>query len=202
MSADSGYVIAAQLADISAAVRDGDWVHPDAGMAVNGVGRLGAAPDPVEVLSRAGIPGLVEQLAPMREAQQWFAGDPAAVADYVQRWRRVAELARQAGAGLDGTARKHTMEWRGPAAEGYRRHATGQHGGLAALAEAADCIVSIVESAGDMAGTARASIQAAVAGCVNDLIGRLPAYYAVLNADSGALADVLADSAAVIARWV
>nr|WP_042194764.1 hypothetical protein [Kibdelosporangium sp. MJ126-NF4]CEL21538.1 hypothetical protein [Kibdelosporangium sp. MJ126-NF4]CTQ95895.1 hypothetical protein [Kibdelosporangium sp. MJ126-NF4] len=202
MSTDSGYVIAAQLADIAVAVRSGDWVHPDAGMAANGVGRLGAAPDPIEVLSAAGIPGLVEQLAPMREAQQWFAGDPVAVADYVQRWRRVAELARQAGADLDGTARKHTMEWRGPAAEGYQRHATDQHGSLAALAEAAECIVSIVESAGSMAGTARASIQTAIAGCVNELIDRLPVYYAALNADSGALGDVLADSAAVIARWV
>lgn len=191
-----------QLHEINELVRRGDWAHPESVVVSDGTAALGAAPDPVDALSNTNIPGLLDQLRPLREAQRWFAGDPAAVTQYAENWRRVGELAWEASAQFEASVRKYTAEWAGDAGAQYREKAAAQQDDLNVVARAAELIVALVTAAGDMAGSARAHIQESVTHCVTDIIARLPDYYNVLNSGHpAALNHVLADVAAIVDGW-
>ena len=191
-----------ELHEINESVRRGDWVHPDSVVVPGGTTALGPAPDPVEALLDTGIPGLVDRLAPFREAQRWFAGDPGAVSAYAEKWLRVAALAQEASDQFGSTVRTHTAEWSGDAGDQYRQHAVTQQDDLDVLIKAAEAIAVLVTSAGDMAGSSRAHIQESVTTCVNDIIERLPDYYTVLNGGHpAALNFVLADVSAIVDAW-
>ncbi|KAA2258114.1 hypothetical protein F0L68_24370 [Solihabitans fulvus] len=198
----SGYEIAGQLAGVNSAVAGGDWVDPQLGVMDNGIAALGSVANPLDALDGLQVPGLPQMLQPMHEAMSWFAGDPSAVAQYVELWRQVAKLARDSCDQLHGTLTAHLGDWQGAAADNYRTQAQGQHGDLSGLAEAAECIATIVESAGKLAGSARAQIQQAAAGCVNDIVNRIPAWNANLVADpTGGMNAVMADASGIVANW-
>lgn len=191
-----------ELHEINESVRQGDWVHPDSVVLPGGTALLGPAPDPVDALADTGIPGLVEQLQPLREVQGWYAGDPAAVTGYLEPWLRVAQLAQQANELFDASVRRNTANWSGTAGDSYRELATVRKDDLDVLVEAADSIITLVTAAGDLAGSTRADIQESVTCCVNDIIDRLPDYYNVLNSGHpAALNYVLADVAAIVDAW-
>ncbi|KOX12588.1 hypothetical protein ADK67_47130 [Saccharothrix sp. NRRL B-16348] len=191
-----------ELRELKESVRRNDWAHPDSVVVPGGTSALGPAPDPVDALSNTDIPGLLDQLRPLREAQQWFAGDPASVTEYAEKWQRVADLAREAGTRFDTSVRRHTADWGGEAGVLYRENATTQQDDLDMVVEAAESIVALVTAAGDMAGSTRAQIQESVTHCVNDIITRLPDYYNVLNSGHpAALNHVLADVAAIVDAW-
>ncbi len=190
------------LHEVNESVRRGDWVHPDTVVVPGATAALGPAPDPIDALSNTNIPGLLDLLAPLRAAQRWFAGEPSAITEYAEKWVRVAELARAAGEQFGASVRTDTAEWAGDAGDRYREHAGAQQDDLDALAKAAESIVVLVTSAGDMAGSTRAHIQESVTSCVNDIIDRLPDYYLVLNSGHpAALNHVLADVAAIVEAW-
>jgi hypothetical protein len=189
------------LHELNESLRRCDWAYPDS-VVPGGLAALGPASDPVEALSTTNIPGLIERLAPLHEAQQWFAGDPAAVTEYAEKWCRVADLARQASDLYGSSLREHTPEWAGDAADLYRKKADTQQDDLEVLIRGAESIIALVTVAGDMAGSARAHIQESVTHCVNDIITRLPNYYTVLNSGHpAALNHVLADVAAIVDGW-
>ncbi|MFE2752220.1 WXG100 family type VII secretion target [Actinosynnema sp. NPDC059335] len=202
-SSGPGLGRADELHEINESVRRNDWAHPDSVVLPGGTAALGDAPDPVDALSNTGIPGLLDQLQPLRDAQRWFAGDPAAVTGYVEKWQRVAELAREAGDAFDASLRRHTAHWTGDAGARYREEATTiQQDYLDVVVRAAESIVALVTAAGDMTGSSRAEIQESVRLCVNDVINRLPDYYNVLNSGHpAALNHVLADVAAIVDSW-
>jgi hypothetical protein len=201
-SAPNGMRRADELHEINESVRRGDWAHPDSVVVPGGTTALGPAPDPVEALMDTNIPGLVQRLAPLREAQRWFAGDPGAVTDYTEKWLRVAALAQEAGEQFGSTVRTHTAEWSGAAGDQYRQQAATQQDDLDMLIKAAEAIVALVTSAGDMAGSSRAHIQESVTRCVTDRIDRLPDYNTVLNGGHpAALNYVLADVSAIVDAW-
>jgi hypothetical protein len=190
------------LHEINESVRRGDWAHPDSVIVPGGTAALGPAPDPVDALSNTNIPGLIDQLQPLRQAQQWFAGDPAAVTQYAENWRRVADIAREASTQFESSVQRNTADWAGDAGTRYREEAATQQDDLNVLIKAAESIVTLVTSAGDMAGSSRAHIQESVTHCVNDLVTRLPDYYNVLNSGHpAALNHVLADVAAIVDGW-
>jgi hypothetical protein len=167
------------LRELNQSMRRGDWAHPDS-VVPGSAAALGPAPDPVDALSNTNIPGLLDQLQPLREAQQWFAGDPTAVTQYAENWRRVAQLARDASTQFRSSVARHTAEWTGNAGDEYREKATTLQDELNLVVEAAESIDALVTAAGDMAGSSRAQIQESVTHCVNDIINRLPDYYNVL----------------------
>lgn len=190
------------LHEINESVRRGDWAHPDSVVVPGGAVALGPAPDPVEALSNTNIPGLLEQLQPLREAQQWFAGDPGAISQYAENWQRVADLAQEASTRFASSVATNTAAWAGDAGDTYREKATTQQDDLDMVVKAAEAIVALVTAAGDMAGSTRAHIQESVTHCVNDLVNRLPDYYNVLNSGHpAALNTVLADVAAIVDGW-
>jgi hypothetical protein len=190
------------LHELNESVRRGDWAHPDSVVVPGATAALGPAPDPIDALTGTNIPGLVERFEPFREAQRWFAGDPAAVTEYAEKWLRVAALAREAGEQFGSSVRTDTAGWTGDAGTRYREVAAAQQDDLDVLVKAAESIVVLVTSAGDMAGSSRAQIQESVTMCVNDVIDRLPDYYLVLNSGHpAALNHVLADVAAIVDGW-
>lgn len=190
------------LHEINESVRRGDWAHPESVVVPGGAAGLGPAPDPVDALSNTGIPGLLDQLQPLREAQRWFAGDPGAVAQYAENWQRVAELAQEASTLFESSVARNTASWAGDAGDTYREKATAQQDDLNMVVKAAESIVALVTAAGDMAGSTRLHIQESVTHCVTDLVNRLPDYYTVLNSGHpAALNTVLADVAAIVDGW-
>lgn len=190
------------LHEISESVRRGDWAHPDSVVVAGGVTALGPAPDPVDALSNTNIPGLLDQLQPLREAQRWFAGDPGTISQYAENWQRVADLAAEASSRFASSVATNTASWAGDAGDTYREKATVQQDDLDMVVKAAEAIVALVTAAGDMAGSTRAHIQESVTHCVNDLVNRLPDYYNVLNSGHpAALNTVLADVAAIVDGW-
>lgn len=190
------------LHEITESVRRGDWAHPDSVVVPGGAVALGPAPDPVAALANTGIPGLTEQLQPLREAQRWFAGDPGAVARYTENWQRVAQLAQEASSRFAASVARNTATWAGGAGDMYREKAAAQQDDLEMVVKAAEAIVALVTAAGDMAGSTRAHIQESVTHCVNDIVNRLPDYYNVLNSGHpAALNTVLADVAAIVDGW-
>jgi hypothetical protein len=190
------------LHEINESLRRGDWAHPESVVVPGGTAALGPAPDPVDALSDTGIPGLLDQLQPLRDAQRWFAGDPGAVTQYAENWQRVAQLAQEASSQFEASVARNTATWAGDAGDTYRQKATAQQDDLDMVVKAAESIVALVTAAGDMAGSTRLHIQESVTHCVNDIVNRLPDYYNVLNSGHpAALNTVLADVAAIVEGW-
>lgn len=159
-----------ELHEIKKRVRRGDWAQPDSVVPPGATALLGPVHDPVDALAQTKIPGLVDQLRPLCEAQRWYEGDPAAVTGYLDRWHRVAELARQANELFDASVRRDNADCTGATGDGHRELATFWKDDLDMLVEAAESMIALVTAAGDLATSSRADILESVTQCVNGIV--------------------------------
>src|SRR5262245_1691438 len=89
-TAVTGIGIAESAQGLAHGVSNGDWV--EAGLSAVGVGLevLSMVIDPLGTLASYGVSWLIEHVRPLKEALDWFAGDPPVIQSFSDTWGNVA----------------------------------------------------------------------------------------------------------------
>jgi RHS repeat-associated protein len=198
-TAVTGIGIAESAQGLANGISNGDWV--EAGLSAAGVGLevLSMVIDPLGTLASYGVSWLIEHVRPLKEALDWFAGDPPVIQSFSETWGNVAtevntvaqDYLREAGAGTAG--------WTGQAGDAYRGHAAEAADALAGAATLADGISVGVMIMGEVVAFVREFIR----DLVGELVGRLIAWALQVAATLGlATPAVVAQATAAITRVV
>ena len=166
----SGVWIAEDIQLIAQGVRNRSWVDASLGGAAAGLDALAFVSDPVSSLLQYGIAWLIEHVRPLTEALDWLAGDPAAIAAHSATWHNIAGSVRAEAAALADAVRTDVPDWHGPAAIAYRLWNREQRGALHTLADGADTMALITETAGVLVAGVRVLVRDAIAIAVSRLI--------------------------------
>src|SRR6186713_2866364 len=89
-TAVTGIGIAESAQGLAHGVSNGDWV--EAGLSAAGVGLevLSMVIDPLGTLASYGVSWLIEHVQPLKDALDWFAGDPPVIRSFSETWANVA----------------------------------------------------------------------------------------------------------------
>jgi RHS repeat-associated protein len=198
-TAVTGIGIAESAQGLAEGVSNGDWV--EAGLSAVGVGLevLSMVIDPLGTLASYGVSWLIEHVRPLKEALDWFAGDPPVIQSFSDTWGNVAtevnaiaaDFLQQSGAGTSG--------WTGAAADQYRGHSTEAADALAGAATLADGISVGVMIMGQVVSFVREFIR----DLVGELVGKLISWALEEAATLGlATPVVVAQATAAISKVV
>ncbi|GAA1774438.1 WXG100 family type VII secretion target [Luedemannella helvata] len=187
-------------------VRSNNWVDTSLGAIGATLDGLAFYSDPASTLLQYGLSWLMEQVAPLREALDWLAGDAAQIAAHAATWRRVAADLRTTSTTLGDHITVDVADWGGTAGPAYRAWSGEQRGALSALAQAAEAMAVITECAGFVVSAVRAMVRDAIAIVVSRCV-----VYAVEEVGTLGLATPLvieqvstlvAACSAKIAKWL
>jgi RHS repeat-associated protein len=169
MPSGTGIGLAESCADVAHGVSSGDWVEAGLGVLGAGLEVLSLVIDPLGTLASYGVSWLIEHVRPLKEALDWFAGDPPVIRSFAQTWANAgAEVAAVAG-DLASTAGSDTAGWTGAAGDAYRGHAGAAADALAGASALADGISASVMIMGEVVAFVRELIR----DLVGELVGRL-----------------------------
>ncbi|MDA3647243.1 hypothetical protein OU416_24515 [Saccharopolyspora indica] len=166
----TGIGIAESINDISSLNEGSSWV--ETGLAYGGAALevVGMAVDPIGTLLSYGLSWLIEHVEPLKEALDWFAGDPDGVKAYGETWANVSQAVGQAATQYNDAVKSDTAEWTGQAGDAYRKHAAEKGEALGAAAELANTISSVVTIMGEVVSFVREFVRDLVADCISRLI--------------------------------
>jgi RHS repeat-associated protein len=198
-TAVTGIGIAEAAQGLAQGVSDGDWV--EAGLSAAGVGLevLSMAIDPLGTLASYGVSWLIEHVRPLKEALDWFAGDPPVIQSFADTWGNVAAEVNSVAADFLQESRTGTSGWTGTAADAYRGHTAEAADALSGAAVLADGI-----SAGVMVmGQVVAFVREFIRDLVGELVGKLISWALEVAATLGlATPVVVAQATSAIAKVV
>ena len=168
-TAVTGIGVAESAQGLAEGVSSGDWV--EAGLSAVGVGLevLSMVIDPIGTLASYGVSWLIEHVRPLKEALDWFAGDPPVIQSFSDTWGNVAKEVDNVARDFLQEAGTGTSGWTGQAAETYRGHA----------AETADAVSGAATLAGGISvgvmvmGQVVSFVREFIRDLVGELVGRL-----------------------------
>ena len=126
-TAITGIGIAEAAQGLAHGVSNGDWV--EAGLSAAGVGLevLSMVIDPLGTLASYGVSWLIEHVRPLKEALDWFAGDPPVITSFSETWANVATEVNAVAQEFLNEVNAGTSGWSG---DGRRRLPAALRGGL------------------------------------------------------------------------
>ncbi|MFC7481164.1 WXG100 family type VII secretion target [Luedemannella flava] len=166
----TGIWLAEDIELLVAGVRSNNWVDISLGAIGTTLDGLAFVSDPASSLLQYGLSWMLEQVAPLRDALDWLAGDAAQIAAHAATWRNIAADVRASASTLSGHVRVDVAGWGGTAGPAYRTWSGEQSGALSALARAADAMAVITEAAGFVVSAVRAMVRDAIAVVVSRMI--------------------------------
>lgn len=168
-TAVTGIGIAESAQGLAHGISNGDWV--EAGLSAAGVGLevLSMVIDPIGTLASYGVSWLIEHVRPLKEALDWFAGDPPVIQSFSQTWGNVAKEVNALAADLANQTQAGTSGWTGTAADAYRGNATEAADAISGAGTLADGISAGVMIMGEVVAFVREFIR----DMVGELVGRL-----------------------------
>jgi hypothetical protein len=166
----SGIGIAESVNDVSSLNEGSSWV--ESGLAYGGLAMEGIslAVDPIGTLLSYGLSWLIEHVQPLKEALDWFAGDPDGVAAYGKTWENVSKAVEQAASQYKDAVKADTESWTGAAGDAYRKTAAEKGEALDGAAKLAGTISSVVTIMGEVVSFVREFVRDLVADCISRLI--------------------------------
>ncbi|MEV4728928.1 hypothetical protein [Saccharopolyspora sp. NPDC049426] len=166
----SGIGIAESVNDVSSLNEGSSWV--ESGLAYGGLAMEGIslAVDPIGTLLSYGLSWLIEHVQPLKEALDWFAGDPDGVAAYGKTWENVSKAVEEAAQQYKDAVKADTASWTGAAGDAYRKTAAEKGEALAGAAKLAGTISSVVTIMGEVVSFVREFVRDLVADCISRLI--------------------------------
>ena len=87
---NTGLGLVEDAAQISSGIQNNSWVDGTLGTVGGALDILGMVLDPIGSLVAWGVSWLMEHVKPLKEALDWLAGNPDAVAAHAQTWENVA----------------------------------------------------------------------------------------------------------------
>lgn len=199
----TGLGLAEDAMQISAGIHDNSWVDGTLGGVGGSLDVLGMAIDPFGSLMAWGVSWLMEHVKPLKEALDWLAGNPDAVAAHAATWRNVSTAATGTHQQYVEAVRSQTISWTGASGDAYRVHAAQQLDAIGGMATAAAALSHAVEGAGLLVGLVRGIVRDLIAQFVATLAARLPQWLAEAGLTLGlATPLVVGQVAALVAKWV
>ncbi|MEV0703040.1 GH-E family nuclease [Saccharopolyspora sp. NPDC050389] len=156
--------------DVTSLNDESSWV--EAGLAYGGAAMEVASMvmDPIGTLASYGVSFLIEHVQPLKEALDWFAGDPDGVKAYGATWQKVSEAVKQAAEEYNSAVQGDTAQWTGSAGDAYRKHAEEKASALSDASELAGTLSTVVTVMGEVVSFVREFVRDLVADCVSRLI--------------------------------
>ena len=198
-TAVTGIGIAESAQGLAHGVSNGDWVEAGLSAAGAGLEVLSMVIDPLGTLASYGVSWLIEHVRPLKEALDWFAGDPPVIQSFSETWGNVATEVNAVAADFLREAGTGTSGWTGSAADAYRGHATETADAVTGAATLADGISAGVMIMGEVVAFVREFIR----DMVGELVGRLISWALEVAATLGlATPAVVAQATAAISKAV
>ncbi|MEV8440706.1 DUF6531 domain-containing protein [Actinosynnema sp. NPDC051121] len=166
-TAVTGIGIAESASDLAQGISDGSWVAAGLGGVGVGLEVLSMVLDPVGTVASYGVGWLIEHVQPLKEALDWFAGDPPVIRSFSETWSNVAAEVGRVAEELGG---QDAPGWSGAAADAYRGHAAQTADAIAGAATLAEGIGTGVMVMGEVVAAVREIIRDLVAEVVGKLI--------------------------------
>ncbi|HWO59066.1 MAG TPA: RHS repeat-associated core domain-containing protein [Umezawaea sp.] len=198
-TAVTGIGIAESAQGLAHGISNGDWV--EAGLSAAGVGLevLSMVIDPLGTLASYGVSWLIEHVRPLKEALDWFAGDPPVIQSFSETWANVAKEVNAVAKELTDQAAAGTSGWSGAAADAYRGHAGEAADAISGAGALADGISAGVMIMGEVVSFVREFIR----DMVGELVGKLISWALETVATLGlATPVVVAQATAAISKAV
>ncbi|KOX19208.1 hypothetical protein ADK67_34245 [Saccharothrix sp. NRRL B-16348] len=166
-TAVTGIGIAESANDLAQGISDGSWVAAGLGGIGVGLEVLSMVLDPIGTVASYGVSWLIEHVQPLKEALDWFAGDPPVIRSFSETWSNVAaEVTRIA----EELGTQDAPGWQGAAADTYRGHAAQTADAIAGAGTLADGVGTGVMIMGEVVAAVREIIRDLVAEVVGKLI--------------------------------
>ncbi|MGI8308623.1 hypothetical protein [Saccharopolyspora hattusasensis] len=166
----TGIGIAESINDVASLNDGSSWV--ESGLAYGGLvmEAVSIATDPIGTLLSYGLSWLIEHVEPLKEALDWFAGDPDGVKAYGETWANVSKAVGEAATQYNDAVKADTGQWTGAAGDAYRQHAVEKGEALAGASELANTISTVVTVMGEVVSFVREFVRDLVADCISRLI--------------------------------
>ncbi|GAA4876079.1 hypothetical protein [Saccharopolyspora cebuensis] len=166
----TGIGILESFHDVQSLNDESSWV--ESGLAYGGMAMeaVSMVVDPIGTLLSYGLSWLIEHVEPLKEALDWFAGDPDGVKAYGATWANVSQAVGQAAQQYSQAVEAHTAEWTGAAGDAYRRYAAEKGEALVGASELANTISTVVTVMGEVVSFVREFVRDLVADCISRLI--------------------------------
>ena len=165
----AGVPLLQDAADLSSALKSGDWASAAMGAVGTGMDALGAVMDPFGTILASGVGWLLEHVGPLKEALDALTGKPEQVTANAQTWQNVAKEFGGVGQDLAAAVEADLQSWSGEAADAYRARAADLANLLKAGEEAATGAGAGVKIAGMVVGAVRELVR----GIIAEVIGRM-----------------------------
>jgi hypothetical protein len=199
----TGLGLVDDAAQVSRGIHDHSWVDGTIGGVGTSLDVLGMVVDPLGSLVAWGVSWLMEHVRPLKEALDWLAGNPDAVAAHATTWQNVSTFTADAGGRYAEAISHDTAGWQGTSGDAYRQHAGAHVTVLQGISQAAHGIAYAVEGAGLLVGLVRGVVRDLIAQFVATLAARLPQWLAEEGLTLGlGTPVVIGQVAALVAKWV
>ncbi|GAA2605545.1 WXG100 family type VII secretion target [Paractinoplanes durhamensis] len=188
---------------ISSGIHDNSWVDGTLGTVGGTLDVLGMVIDPIGSLVAWGVSWLMEHVKPLKDALDWLAGNPDAIAAHATTWQNVSKFSADAQAQFMDAIRQEVADWQGSSGDAYREHAGMLAQVISGISSAAHGISYAVEGAGLLVGLVRGIVRDLIAQFIATLAARLPQWLAEEGLTLGlATPVVIGQVAALVAKWV
>jgi hypothetical protein len=181
---------------ISQAIESGNWIDG----AIAGLGAaLNVAGTVLDPSASMGVSWAIEQCEPLREALDWFAGDPEAVEVDAITWDNITAEIASVGDDLLGMLEGGGLdEWEGAAGDAYRSMLSVNVDCAYALSGTAAAMAAATRGAGTVVTTVRDFVRDFVSECV----GHVVAWLAEILLTAGLATPVVAGQlAGAVIKW-
>jgi RHS repeat-associated protein len=169
-TAVTGIGIAESSVDLANGISSGDWVAAGLGAVGVGLEVLSMVIDPIGTVASYGVSWLIEHVRPLKEALDWFAGDPPVIRSFSETWGNVAAEVGRIAADYGNEVKTGTAGWTGQASDTYRGKATETADAIAGAGALADGISAGVMIMGEVVAAVRELVRDLVAEIVGKLI--------------------------------
>jgi hypothetical protein len=199
----TGLGLVESAAQVSSGIQDNSWVDGTLGGVGGSLDILGLAIDPLGSLVSWGVSWLMEHVQPLKEALDWLAGNPDAIAAHAITWQNVAKFTTDAQTQYMNALGREIADWKGGSGDAYRQHAGIVAQVMQGISSASGGISYAVEGAGLLVGLVRGIVRDLIAQFVGTLAARLPQWLAEAGLTLGiATPIVIGQVAALVAKWV
>ncbi|WP_409491110.1 DUF6531 domain-containing protein [Amycolatopsis sp. cmx-11-12] len=166
----SGVPLVESAMDLKSAIESGDWAAVAMGAVGTALDALTTAMDPFGAVFAAGVGWLIEHVGPLKEALNALTGDADAIAAQAQTWTNIAKELGDVAVELTDLVKKDLQEWKGDAADAYRKRAEDVSGLLTAAQKGSEGAGSGVKTAGEVVAAVRTLVRDIIAELVGHLI--------------------------------
>jgi len=199
----TGLGLVEDAAQVSSGIHDNSWVDGTLGTVGGSLDILGMVIDPLGSLVAWGVSWLMEHVKPLKEALDWLAGNPDAIAAHATTWGNVSKFTAAAHDQYMDALTKEIADWSGGSGDAYRQHAGIVAQVMQGISSASHGISYAVEGAGLLVGLVRGIVRDLIAQFIGTLAARLPQWLAEEGFTLGlATPVVIGQVAALVAKWV